>query len=282
MLLCFSYSTILLNWVWQVSQMNPSNGWFLHSFLVWLKLEVVFSWILACFSVGCESEGICVSGWDILVVSRTRSSGFFFFSLDGGWSLGKSNCSSGIQTFLCPMYSIRVLNPVPQCPQLKVSNSEPNLFGFSFSFSSCLFSSAPVLGSESLLVLVLLSDRSLSVFSFLLVLGVLCLAAAAGVQKLSRLLMPNSARWAILHWSNCNVLPWRTKLEPELGTSQTDKPSPRACEWAGCSRLSKPCTYEIWCESWEHHLGDPRTALWWSSRCWYSGPCTACRDPAVQ
>ena len=222
MLLCLSYCTILLNWVWQLSQMNPSKDWFLHSFLIWLKLEVVFSSILTGFSEGFEWEEVCVSGWDILVVSRLWSddSDVFLFSLGcGGWSLGRSNCSSGMQTFLCPMYSIRVLKPAPQWPQFKVWKREPNLLGFVFSFSSCLVSSAPGLGSESLLVLVLLSELSLSVFSFLLVLSVLCFAGAgwgwrggAGVRGQSRLLMPNSARWAILHWSNCKVLPCNTKL----------------------------------------------------------------------
>ena len=223
MLLCFSYCTMLLNWVWQLSQMNPSNDcWFSDSFLIWLKLEVVFSWILAGFSAGCESEEICVSGGDILVESRPRSetSGlFFFFSVEGCcgvggvWSVEKPNCSSGTQSFLCPMYSISVEKPAPQCPQLKLSKSEPNLFGFVFSFSSCWVSSVPGLGSESLLVLVLRSDLSRSASSFLLVLSVLGLPEAGWGCRAgqSRLLMPNSARWAIRHWSNCRVFPCNTK-----------------------------------------------------------------------
>ena len=256
MLRCFSYCTILLNCAWQLSQMNPSNDWFSHSLLIRLKLGLVFSWILAGFSAGWESEENCVSGWDVLVESRLRSEAL---SVEG---VGVGGCwrSSGRHTFLCRMYSIRLEAPAPQCSQLKLSKREPNLLGLVFSFSSCLLSSPPGLGSESLLVLVLLSDLSLSAFSFLLVLGVLCLAGADwGVQ--SRLLMPNSARWAILHWSNCNVLPWNTQ-SVSVGHHDISgtTPWPRACEWAGCSRLSKPCTSEIWCESWEHHRADLRRA----------------------
>ena len=91
------------------------------------------------------------------------------------------------------MYSIKVENPLPQFPQLNVSKRDPNLLGFVFSLSwappSVLPSSglSSASGLESRLVLDLLSDSSLSAFSFLLVLGVLALGP-------SRLVIPNSAR----------------------------------------------------------------------------------------
>ena len=102
MLRCFSYWTILLNWDWQLSQMNPSVS---HPFLIWLTLGAVFSGILAGFSGAFDSEENCVSGLDILVESQPGSdtSGFVVcFSVEGVGgccSVEKPNCSSGTQTF---------------------------------------------------------------------------------------------------------------------------------------------------------------------------------------
>ena len=177
-----------------------------------LEVDFTFSWTLSVWPV-LSSDGNCrevfrLSGSGILVGLPA-----FAFTVCSVLRSKFSRCS---QTFLCPMYSIKVEKPVPHFGQLRVSNKEPNLFGFVFSLLSdslSLFTSSGLssasgagLGSESRLVLLLLSEASLSVFSFLLALGVLGLTAPP-----SRLVIPNSARWAILHWSNWRVLPCKVR-----------------------------------------------------------------------
>ena len=234
--LCFSYFTMLVNFSSHLSQQRPVEEFFFTSVTDindGLSFASVFFSAFSFFFTLSVTSSLCCSvlsqDWVVvaLLVALSVSLGSFLDSsllslLGWGWTaswvLLKS--SSGTQTFLWPMYSIKLANPAPHWPQLRLSNKDPNLaevgFWFSLSFPnvsfifSCLVPfSASWFGSESLLVFALLSELSLLSLSFLLDFGVLGTLAGAGVVgALSRLLIPNSARWAMRHWSNCSTLPW--------------------------------------------------------------------------